>query len=304
MPSKHHTPHRQPPTRIVRKPVREQVPLPLEKPRTRLAQRRRRFRLIALGLSVLGCLVIVAGVGALSHHSRVSVSDIRVEGARELDTRELADAARSVIDDGAFHVFSRANIFLYPEEGIVSRLSSAFPRIREISVGRESMLSQAVVVTIREREAANTWCDDTCYLMDEDGYVFAPARSVIGYVFRGGLVPGHPIGQHVLRGRLEDVELVLAELARIGLSPVSVSIENEIDYTIRTAAGYDLKLGFDLDTRELVKDFQLLRSEAAFAQSDSIEYVDMRFGNRIYVKTKGEEQREAALQDAVPETAD
>jgi len=85
---------------------------------------------------------------------------------------------------------------------------------------------------------------------------------------------------------------------------VSITIENDTDYTIRTGAGYDLKLGFDLETRELVKDFQLLRSEAAFTQSDEIEYVDMRFGNRIYVKTKGEEQREAALQDAVPETAD
>jgi cell division septal protein FtsQ len=275
------------------------MPLALEsRVRPRLAERRRRVRLIMLSISVIGCLVLIAGVGLMSHHSRLTVADIRVEGTHELESRSLANSARDVIFDGTRRLFSRANIFLFPEDGIAEELRKQFPRIKEISVARESMLSQAVVVTIDERVGANTWCSaDSCYLMDEHGFVFNRAVASVGYTFSGGLLPGEPIGQHVLLGRLPRVLSLLSEFARIGLAPVSVAIENESDFRVRLAAGYEVVLGFDTDIREAVRTMQLLRSSDAAPMSDTLEYLDLRFGNRVYYKKKGEGQPEAALLD-------
>ncbi len=242
-----------------------------------------------LSIAVLGCLVLVAGVGALSYHSSMKISEVRVEGATVLDARTLSESARGVLKSEGFALFSRANMFLYPQTEMAAKLARDFPRIRDVAVSRESLLSQAVIVSIAERVPTNTWCGTTCYLMDENGLIFDNAQATVGYTFFGGLLPGEPIGQYVLRGRLDSVTGILAELARIGFAPVSLRIENDSDYTVRVGRGYDLKLGFDTDERELIKNLQLLRTNAALAESNDIEYVDLRFGNRIYVKPKNAE---------------
>ncbi len=292
MPSSDHNQPRRPPTRIARRPVREQLPLTLEsRTKLRLAQRRRRFRLILLSLAVFGSVVFVGGLGALSHYDRLEVSDIRIDGAQTLDTNALVSSARSVLFDDGFSLFSRANIFLYSASDVIAHLVNTFPRIEEISVRKESMLSQAVIISIHERVPMHTWCDTMCYYLDANGLIFDRAETRAGYIFYGGLLPGDPIGQQLLSGRLERVMNMLTELARIGFAPVSITIENESDYTVSLSAGYALKLGFDLGTEAIIQDLQLLRTSQALSDSGAIEYLDMRFGNRIYIKKKGAEEQ-------------
>ena len=260
----------------------------------RLRARRRRARLITTGVLAASALVGVWVVGLLSYNTRVTIADVHVSGAKEVSSQNIERAFDAALHDGTHPLFSRANIFLYPRKSIVSDLLQKFPRLESVSIERTSLLSQAVVVTVEEREVQYEWCDtEKCYLMDGDGFIFAQSFGGTGeYVFRGGLFPGeNPIGQVFLRGRLSDITRFLNELGRAGFTPRGATVENEKDLTVELAKGFSLKVSFRADLITTLKNFELAAvSEALTGRLEGLEYIDLRFGNRLYYKFRGAEE--------------
>jgi hypothetical protein len=58
--------------------------------------------------------------------------------------------------------------------------------------------------------------------------------------------------------------------------------------------GFDLKVSFGADPATLVRNLRLvLASEALEGKEADIEYVDLRFGDRVFYKLKGKDQEAA-----------
>lgn len=229
-------------------------------------------------------------LGMLSYNERVTIADVHVVGAEKVSKEHIERAFDATLYDGAHPLFSRANIFLYPRKRIAAELLYDFPRLQSVSVGRASLLSQTVVVTVEERVPRHEWCNGACYLLDEDGFIFAPSSGEAGgYEFSGGLLPGEePIGQHFLRSRLDSVVSFLDELERAGFTARGATVENEKDLSVELAEGLVLKVSFDSDLDQTLRNFELaVVSEALSGRLDELEYLDLRFGNRLYYKFKG-----------------
>ncbi len=261
--------------------------------KVRLATRRRKVRVLVFSV----CLVMVVGgvcaLSALSYNERLAIADVQVSGAEKLSPDTLKAAAESVVYDGDYHVFSGANIFLYPKTAIEEQLRREFPRIHTVSVSRESLFANAVTVLVQERIAYAVWCKDgACYAMDTKGFVFdgSVPSTTSGYIFRGGLNSSADIiGQTFLPGHLPEVVAVLDLLKERSLVPLGVRVENETDYTIAMAGGYDVFVSFGQDASSLVKSLELmLSSEALKGRSHQLAYVDLRFDGRGFYKLKGE----------------
>jgi cell division septal protein FtsQ len=235
-------------------------------------------------------IMVVFGAGFLSYNERLVIADISVQGANSLRPETVKAAALSSLHDGKYHLFARSNIFLYPKSEIVDALKTELPRIKSVGISRESLLAQAVIVSLEERYPQYTWCEaERCFLMDEDGYIFAEANGEeTAYTFRGGLIPTQaPIGQTFLRGHFKDVVELLSLLQGAGHAPVSVTVENEKDMSIFLQSGFYLKVAFASEASEVVKNLELiLASDALRGNLDTLEYVDLRFGNRVYYQMK------------------
>lgn len=265
------------------------MPLPM-KPRERLAKRRRRARIRLGGGMLVISIMMVFGAGWLSYNERLIIADVSVQGAKSLNPEAVKTAVDSNLHDGKFHLFSRSNIFLYPKSELADALRTELPRIKSVAISRESLLAQAVIVSLEERQPRHRWCNvESCFLMDDDGYIFADAAGEdVAYEFRGGLLPTEPpIGQTLLRGHLRDVLELLSLLKNAGHTPVSVTIENEKDMSISLESGFYLKVTFASDASDVVKNLELiLTSDALREKQNSLEYVDLRFGNRVYYQSK------------------
>ena len=75
-----------------------------------------------------------------------------------------------------------------------------------------------------------------------------------------------------------------------GAAPLGAQLENETDISVPLADGYYIKASFGEDPSELTKNLALiLSSDAIKGKIDELEYIDLRFGNRVYYKFKGEE---------------
>lgn len=264
-----------------------------ERGRTRLAARRRKMRALIFSVCLIMGVSGVIGLGALSHHEAFAVSEVRVSGVEALSPDTLEVAVEGVLYDGAYHFFSRANMFLYPKREIETVLQHEFPRAKSVSVSRESLLANAVSVVVEERVPYAVWCrSGSCYAIDERGFVFdgSVPSTTSGYVFYGGLNGGEEIiGQTFLPGHLGEVVAFLDALKVHGRTPLGARIENDTDYTVPMAGGYEVRVSFGQDASLLAKNLELmLSSEALVGKIQALSYVDLRFDGRGYYKLKGE----------------
>lgn len=265
--------------------------MPLElKPRVRLATRRKRARLVGVSFAVVAALALTFGASAFSYHEQFAINDINVVGTQALSAAAVESTFGSNINDGIRHFFSRTNIFLYPQTELREVLLRELPLLQTVSFERESPLSQTLTISVTEREPTYLWCSIECYFMDAHGFIFMKASNPSGFLeFRGGLIAHEkPIGQIFMRGKLNTLTSLIDGLKTRGVTTTSVAVENEHDLSLRLANGLLVKVVNDATAEQLSRNLSLVLSSEAL-HGRAVEYVDLRYGNRVYYKFDSEE---------------
>ncbi len=263
---------------------KERRPLPLR-------ARRRRVRALLALIVLLFIGATVWGTSFVSYLPRFSINSIAVLGAHDISPHLISDYVETILNDGSYHFLSRTNIFLYPRAAIEKDIIGYFPRIRSAHVSRASLLSTEVKIEVEERKSFALWCADSgqCYQMDEGGFIFSPAPGAATstqYVFEGGVgTSTSPIGQTFIRAHLPGLLTLLRFLGQAGLIPRGAIVENDQDFSVPLTAGFTLRASFGEDASALTKNLQLiLSSDPLKGRENQLEYVDLRFGNRVYYK--------------------
>jgi len=265
---------------------------PLSKPQ-RLRARRRKQRALMFSICMLLGAGFVGGLGLVSQAERFAIKDVSIQGAEDIPANALTASVQNAISDNFWKIFSKKNIFLYPERDIEAKLSAEFPRIKEVELSRPALMAQAVVVTVEERTPYAKWCAaEKCYFLDSNGFIFAEAdgtQTTTPFVFRAGLLPDRePIGQTFLLGRLSTIVHFLGLLKQAGYEPQGITIENEKDFSVPLAGTFTLRVLFDTEGEKVIHDLKLaLEADTVRDRVSELEYVDMRFGNRVYYKFLG-----------------
>lgn len=270
------------------------------------AKRRKKQALVALGILVL-LAAIGYGVHLLSYVPQLTINGVVVEGTEAVSPELVRAYVESVIEDGSYRLLARDNIFVYPRAVIERALATDFPRIRTANVSRDSLLAQAVRVKVVERRPFGVWCAaeiadaaSGCYVFDETGFVFAEApldsRTKDRYTFTGGVAePASPIGSFVAEAHIHGIIALITMLERTGYQPLGAKIVDGRDFHVPLKDGYLLKVSYGASPSTVVHNLELvLASETLTENRDTIEYIDLRFGNRVYYKlrTDAEEPHE------------
>lgn len=276
---------------------------PKEKRISPLRQRRRRIRSAVVFLIALVLAALAYVVHAVSYLPVLSIQRVEVSGIEKTDP----DSIRAYIDErlgaGSFHYISPRNILFYPKQELEAGIISAFPRIVHASISRATPLSTTINIALGERHSYAMWCalgaasTTPCYALDDSGFIFEEVASTThgafetSYVFEGGL-EGEPIGQSFIAGRFPSLLAVLRVLQQeTGLVPLRVQILPEQDFSVAFEQGFYIKASYGQDGGMLSRNLELiLGSEALRDRRGELEYIDLRFGNRVYYKLKGEEQ--------------
>lgn len=260
-------------------------------------KRRRTRALVALGVLILGAGA-TWGVGYATYLPQFSINHIEVVGADGISPDIIRTYVETQLFDGSHPFFSRENLFLYPRRSLEEGIQKYFPRIHSVNISRKSFLAQAIQVTIEERGPRARWCaSDSCYLMDDSGFIFAEeatsSPSTVPYTLRGALsTSSSPVGQKFLLEHLTDVLTLLERLERAGFAPKGASVKSEPDFSVILEGGFELRAAFEEDPEKIVRNLELvLSSDALRGREDELEYVDLRFGNRVYYKFEGGEEQ-------------
>lgn len=231
--------------------------------------------------------------------------EIRIISVETIATPEAAsEVVRQTLVGTYFGLIPRDSVFFYPEKEVRAALLDAYPSLAAVSVSRASFTALTIEGT--RRVAAFYWCGGNasefsvsgagCYEADTEGLVFAHAEAML----EGSTTPmlriyapleesdsttyplrGRVVGASYLPNLLQFVRAVKS----LGIPVLSTAIQNdEAELFVSPTTRIKYVLG---DEEEAARS-----AEAALPTLNlldgSIEYADLRFEGKVYVKRYGE----------------
>jgi len=306
----------------VRREVRApDAPQPAARKRESLKERRRKQRRVFLIiLAILAALVLVAVVYLL-WQPFVRIASVSAEGPNAEDAKVIAERA---LEGTYLYALPKDSIFIFPEGAIRREILSTYPAVTAVSISRTGFTSIAVKNV--SRTSAFMWCGESassstsCYQADAEGFVFAEsglaAAAKVADLMSAETAPegvaeaapavedidmsvlrvyapleeteggSSPVRAHVVgAARLPDALRFVKAVKSLGVGVVSVEIrDDEADLYTPEGTRITYILGREQQAAELAaSSFPTLH-----IGNGGLEYVDLRFDGKVYVKRWGE----------------
>ncbi len=264
--------------------------------------RRKRFFLkMALFAGVF--LFLSAGVSALFYVPKFRVQNVSVRGNAVLSGNEIAAEVSDALNGRYYGIFPRGNILLVPKEEIISRLLSAFPRIKKVSLDRD--FPDSLIVNITERKPAALFCGEEpeepaspptspspggnqsepeggCSFIGEDGAVFEKAADFSGSVY----VKFYGKKNTKKVPFFEKLARFAAAASGEGADISKVVFGKDALREFYSSEGWRVLLNEGDDFEKAAANLKLALEEQIKEKRKNLDYIDLRFGKKVYYKFK------------------
>jgi cell division septal protein FtsQ len=265
-----------------------------------LAARRRRNRRRAL-IALLALLILATGAGIyLLQQPTARIKNIEVYVSDALASREVAirEAAERSIAGSYLGLIPRDSTFFLPAERIRRDILADNPDAAAVSIFKNGL--DKLVIKVSERAAVARWCGDVrgeespCYLFDASGVIYAAAAStspaINPFILYGALEEGSGIGATVAHATLLPTIFDFArQIATFGSTVREIVIKgDEVSNMLASGTRVTYVLG-----HEHAAFAALSSAKSTLSLADgSLEYVDLRFDGKVYLKRKLESEEQ------------
>ena len=266
---------------------------------SRLKARRLRRRVVTSIFVLFLLLVFVGGLVALSWAPFMRINTVSLSGVRAADKETLEQAVWEELAGGHLYLFAKSNIFLYPQQTIAEKLQN-FSTIKTVTVQAEDF--RTILVGVVERHPAALWCGDSasstgCYFLDENGLAYAPAALYSGDAYQkyyGTLEPAsadkNVHGQFLSPEQFRLLPALVQSLQKNTKLQVSEVIVKGDNVRVVFANNFALLFGLKDESGGIVERLTLALGAAPFTKNSltDFDYLDLRFGDKVYYKLKGQ----------------
>ena len=192
-------------------------------------------------------------------------------------------------------LFPRNSIFLYPQSGIEADLLKEYPELHRADV--HAVDFRSIAVELGERHPVALWCTEggSCSLMDENGVIYAPAplfSEPVYIEYRGPAqaTTHSELSQYLSPDQFQSLSALASALAdKIADDPVRrVSVDDARDVRVELASGFRLTFALSQDAGDIFERFSLALESEPFKgkKLSDFEYLDLRFGDKLYYREK------------------
>jgi len=261
---------------------------------------RRRF-----GVLVVICLFLLIIAGAvLAFGPFLKINRVMVTGTQVVDPQVAGTLAAKIIDQPTLLIFPRNHLIWYPADEITASLKGEFPRI--LGVKMTAGLDHLLIIEVRERTPLLLFCaggQTGCYFVDETGLAYTQAPFFSPGVFlkwqastTGQGAPFH-VGEATAVKRLLNSQILLERALeqvwgrRFRLVEVESLPDGDYAFTVssRYRAASSSKWRVLIDDERSPTDlaanfFTALSAIADRSATATLEYVDLRFGEKVFYK--------------------
>ncbi len=227
----------------------------------------------------------------------VRISRVEVRGG----SPDLSAYAERALIGTYVGIIPRNSIFFFPARHIRSDILKDHPEIASVSISRQGLAG--ILLTTTERVALGRWCGlspttsfdvpfdgEYCYLFDAGGFIFSPAtasstpiNTFNTYVPLGGDT------EEPLRATLKHIDLLpsVFDFARqfsSRITPVRLVIikGDEVQLSLESGARLLYVIGEEKNAFSAI----IAAEETTDFADETIDYIDLRFDGKVYLKRK------------------
>jgi cell division septal protein FtsQ len=236
------------------------------------------------------------GLAYLSFNEHVTIKTITVTGNSIISSEEITKLTRENLIGAYMSLFSKKNIFLYPKKKIRRIILDDNLRLKNITmtIGGLTELRMNVI----EREEYAVWCaskvtNSSCFYIDKDGFLFEKVQPLYDthIIFTGGI----PINEVVAGSTLEKdtfgkIKNFIHSFTKNNIPITSIEIKDEGVFSVYTETLPKLLLHTNMSATDTLANLQtILKNNLENSNMHEVEYIDLRFGNKIYIQRKTSE---------------
>ena len=270
-----------------------------ERRRTILRSKRRNSTKILWKIFVGGSTALVAGVlfFTIWHVTRLpsfTIAKTNVEGLESLAEVEIKKKVDESLSGTYWGVIPKRFLYLYPAESL-SAVLLTIDRVSNATVHTEQ---NALVVSISEHRPTALWCKagtkgapaDGCFYTNDKGIAYELAPLLIG-----GTMPRFYIeGKEPKKDEVMLPPVLLKELTALSkslermfdLKVQDFTIHEVNDVTLSLSTGAEIKIDTLDSIEQIFSNISSILNAKEFEdlKTGEFEYIDLRFGNKIFVE--------------------
>lgn len=234
-----------------------------------------------------GMLIISVWYG--TRIDALTISTVTVKGGETIQHAEVERIVRSKLEGTYVRLVPKTFAFTYPHDAILKEVH-AIHRVKNVQVTRVG--GNELLVEFDEYVPHALWCNHSessgCYFLDENGYSFAPAPTLLGGAFLRFVSIGKDPAEHTQAfeqyeyTRVHELVRALAE-AKWFVDKAEVDAAGDAFLTI--VDGGLFKVSLKQSPQETVANLLTVLGSDKFAhiKPGNFEYIDLRFGEKVFV---------------------
>lgn len=254
---------------------------------------------ILIGVLIVSAVgLLITGVYYVTRTASLQIETVSVVGGVTIPGHEVSSVVDESLVGYYYRLIPRRFAPTYPEREITERILQ-IERIKNVQVA--TVGQQEVQVVFEEYVPTALWCETStstsCLFMDTTGYAFTEAPHLEGSAFvrfinntsspekrvAGFTAEFITTNQDFIDMLQSELDLYVTHVQKIG--------DYDLEYTV--AGGGRLKIS---QTQSLEKSLQNLESiltsvEFGHLTDGSFQYIDLRFGDKVFVNEVTEANR-------------
>ena len=231
----------------------------------------------------------------------MQVKSFEVLNAQALSSNDLKNTATNFISGYRFFVFPKSNIFFINKKELSDLFLDQFPRLETVSIDKQ-FFNNRIELTVTERGADYLWCSASgeCFFMSNNGLIFEKASFSESeyllssgnwlepknrFIFKGILTGDPVMKSFVSSDKMQAYEKFIELFKNAGIEIMSIDIKSFDKAVAQSDVGDIFFNPEETDFSEAVKNAVLLINEERAKNSNvKFNYIDTRFGNKIFYK--------------------
>jgi cell division septal protein FtsQ len=247
---------------------------------------------ILLGVFLFSLIsLILAGIWYGTRLPTLTISQITVVDGQTIEAETVRQETEKVLSGDYWHFIPKKFSWFYPDEDLLNAVSN-IERIKDVKI--EKVSNTELNITFSEYLPYALWCNENnenCYFLDEDGFAFGKAPELTG----GSLMRYHKLGEEPqLRtsfistkdfDKTKEFEDLLVTTGWY-INEIEVDTVRDVFYSL--SDGSEIRATLEEDSAKAFNYLKTLRQSKEFEhlKPGNFHYVDLRFGDKLYVNEK------------------
>ncbi|MCA9359225.1 hypothetical protein KC926_03400 [Candidatus Kaiserbacteria bacterium] len=240
-------------------------------------------------LTICTVSLIITGIWYGTRIQSLTISEVTISGGETISKSEVEDAVREPLEGNYLGLIPRKFAWFYPEEEVLENVKK-IERINNIFLQRES--GTELSIKFDEYVPAALWCKASdvheCVFIDKSSFAFTRAPDLGGgfFVRFVRVAEDYSLRENFLNQEDFDFLVGLAGLlSEIDWAVSSIEVDKANDAFLRLSGGGELKVAIVDSPASVIENLKtiLVSEEFSHLKPGNFQYIDLRFGNKIFV---------------------